>query len=82
MKMSFAYAVVPDWLLQLYLKLSLGKLSHFSAIWQAFGALMFLLEPKGRGGKAARASFTVNTLSSVSTEKFLHHKVWRTFGLE
>jgi hypothetical protein len=47
-----------------YLKLSSGKLSVFRAILQAFGALMFLSEAKGRGGKSIWASFTVNTLRS------------------
>jgi hypothetical protein len=32
-------------------------LSHFSAFWWAFGALMFLLEPKGRGGESCVGLF-------------------------
>ncbi len=58
---SSAYVVVRY--RQLRLKLSSWKLSDFSIIWRAFAALIILLEPKGRGGKAAWVSFTVNTLS-------------------
>jgi hypothetical protein len=62
--LAYAYVLVPYRLVSSYLKLSSGKLLRFRAIWQAFGALMFLSEAKGRGGKAAWASFTVNTLRS------------------
>ncbi len=33
------------------------EVSHFSAIWRAFDALMFLLEPKGRGGQGCLGLF-------------------------
>ncbi len=41
----------------LNLKLLSGKLSHFSHIWRAFGALMCLLKPKGRGGGGGEAKY-------------------------
>jgi hypothetical protein len=44
-------------LLHLYLKLSSGKFFHFSAIWRAFGALMYLLETKGRGKESCVGLF-------------------------
>ncbi len=61
--MSSAYTVCMllyhTWLLPstLNLKLSSGKLSHFSDIWRAFNALMFLFKPKR--GAAAWDSGTV-----------------------
>ncbi len=42
--------IVPYRLLFLNFKLSSAKLSHFSDIWWAFGAIMCLLEPKTGGG--------------------------------
>ncbi len=36
------------------MKLSSGKLPHFSDIWRAFSALMFLLESKGKGVEKQR----------------------------
>jgi hypothetical protein len=62
--LACAYVSVPYRLVYSYLKLASGKLFRFRAIWQAFGALMFLSEAKGGRGKAVWASFTVNTLRS------------------
>ncbi len=56
-----AYVVVPYQLTSdqlLNLKLSSGQQSHFSDIWWACGALMFLLEPRDVGN-ATWGSFTV-----------------------
>jgi hypothetical protein len=44
------YVVVPYHLLYLDLKLLSARLFHFSIISQRFGAIMYLLEPKGKGG--------------------------------
>ncbi len=38
-------------LLHLNVKLSSSKLSRYSDIWRAFGAIMYLLEPKEGGGR-------------------------------
>ncbi len=46
MNVKEIYVVVPYQLLYLNLKLSSAKLSHFRDIRRAFGAIMFLLEPK------------------------------------
>ncbi len=43
----------------LLMKLSSTKLSHFSNIIRAFGAIFYLLEPKGGGVESFWASFTV-----------------------
>jgi hypothetical protein len=61
--MSSAYAVVLYRLLHSNLSFFFGKLLNLSNILQAFGALMFLLEPKGRSEKDACSSFTVNIVS-------------------
>ena len=47
-----------------------GKLSYFSAIWWAFGALMFFMKPQGREGKSERVSLTVNTLRELCTAQY------------
>jgi len=62
--MSNTYYVASFTLLYFFLRLSFGKLSHYSGIWRAYGhgALSFLLKPKGGGQKAAWASFTVLVL--------------------
>jgi hypothetical protein len=42
------------------MKLSLAKLSHFSAIRWGFGTIRYLLKPRGgEGGRGVWASFTV-----------------------
>jgi hypothetical protein len=48
--MSTTYYVASFTLLYFFLRLSFGKLSHYSGIWRAYGAL---LKPQGGGGKAA-----------------------------
>jgi hypothetical protein len=54
------------------LKLSLGKLSHFSDIWWAFGALMFLVEPKERGRESSmHCKDTVPKIGKIIPEKKL-----------
>jgi hypothetical protein len=50
MNVQYVYCIVePYRLLYVNLKLSSGKLSYSSDIWQAFGAIMYLLEPKSVG---------------------------------
>ena len=53
------YVFVRYRLLFLNLKLSSSKLSHFSDIGLAFGAIMYLLESMGGGGKGAWDFFNV-----------------------
>jgi hypothetical protein len=48
--------------LLLNLKLSSGQQSYFSVIRRACGALMFLLEPKGRGECSVGLFYCLNTL--------------------
>jgi hypothetical protein len=57
--MSNTYYVASFTLLYFFLRLSFGKLSHYSGIWRAYGTLLFLWKPKRGGQKAAWASFTV-----------------------
>jgi hypothetical protein len=48
-----------------------GKLSHYSAIWQDFGALLFLLEPKeGTGGHQSCVGLFYYECSKVRTIKY------------
>ncbi len=47
-----AFVAVPHRLLFLNLKISSRKLSQFTNIWEAFGAVMHLLGPKGRRGSS------------------------------
>jgi hypothetical protein len=51
--MSNTYYVASFTLLYFFLRLSFRKLSHFSDIWRAYGALFILFKPKGGGQKAA-----------------------------
>jgi hypothetical protein len=57
------------------------KLSNFSAIWRAFGALMFLWEPKGQEGKASWVPFTVNSLSSAPSFLICPEKIYSPTAL-
>ncbi len=58
------------------------KLSHFSDIWLDFSALMFHLEPKGKGGESSLSVFyCLNTLRHkvlICTE---HHIVCPFVGI-
>jgi hypothetical protein len=58
----------------LNLKLLSGQLSHFSHIWRAFGALMFLLKPKGPGGESSMSLFNCfNTLVTLAGSNLFKH---------
>jgi hypothetical protein len=72
------YVVILYRLLHSNLKFSSGKLSHFSDIWWALGALMFLLKPKGqgRGRGATWSSFTVNILRHTIGQQSSQDGTW------
>jgi hypothetical protein len=72
--LSTPYIVVPYRLLDLYLKLSSLKLSNqFSDIWRAFGAFMFLLEPRDERGKL-RGPLLLWKLSNGYVDLTVHHE--------
>jgi hypothetical protein len=60
------------------LKLSSAKLSHFSNICHAFGAIMYPLEPKGGRGGGIRGLMLLKPLSSTeycTVSEILRHKI-------
>jgi hypothetical protein len=74
--MSNAYVVVLYGLLNLNLKLSSAKLSHFSDILRAFGAILYLLEPKGeRSGKSVGLFYCLILSGSSYTGKVYLEKM-------
>jgi hypothetical protein len=60
-------------LLYVNLKLSSAKLSHFSNIWKAFGAIMFLLEPKEGDGRSVGLFYCFILSVTVYSTVYIHY---------
>ena len=68
---SSAYVVVPYRLLFLNLRISSGKLFHFSDIYRDYVELMFVVEPNGGGRESCEGLFyCLNTLQKLAFSFF------------